>query len=98
MCIRALAARLGVDREGQAFSHTAAYDNSISNYFRRQYLSADQIASAAAEDKAALTEQAQQITLRYGANPHQKPAQAYVTEGSLPFHGECALSPAASGR
>ncbi len=26
-----------------------------------------------------------QLPLRYGANPHQKPAQAYVTEGVLPF-------------
>lgn len=26
-----------------------------------------------------------QLTLRYGANPHQKPAQAYVKEGKLPF-------------
>ncbi|KAK9450576.1 cytidine deaminase-like protein [Limtongia smithiae] len=26
-----------------------------------------------------------QLTLRYGANPHQKPAQAYVRSGSLPF-------------
>lgn len=72
----------------QAFTHTAAYDTSISNYFRRQYVTADAIANAPADQKAALTERAQQITLRYGANPHQKPAQAYVTEGTLPFHGE----------
>ncbi|KAK9455062.1 cytidine deaminase-like protein [Dipodascopsis uninucleata] len=26
-----------------------------------------------------------QLTLRYGANPHQKPAQAYVKHGELPF-------------
>ncbi|KAJ8099671.1 cytidine deaminase-like protein [Lipomyces tetrasporus] len=26
-----------------------------------------------------------QLTLRYGANPHQKPAQAYVRHGELPF-------------
>ncbi|BFZ63431.1 bifunctional phosphoribosylaminoimidazolecarboxamide formyltransferase/IMP cyclohydrolase [Saitoella coloradoensis] len=26
-----------------------------------------------------------QLTLRYGANPHQKPAQAFVKEGELPF-------------
>ena len=75
-------------RPRQAFSHTAAYDTSISNYFRRQYVSADAIASAPADQKAALTEHAQQLTLRYGANPHQKPAQAYVTEGKLPFTGE----------
>jgi phosphoribosylaminoimidazolecarboxamide formyltransferase/IMP cyclohydrolase len=27
------------------------------------------------------------MPLRYGANPHQKPAQAFVTEGELPFKG-----------
>jgi phosphoribosylaminoimidazolecarboxamide formyltransferase/IMP cyclohydrolase len=27
----------------------------------------------------------QHIALRYGANPHQKPASAYVTSGKLPF-------------
>ncbi|GAA5972618.1 hypothetical protein JCM11641_002938 [Rhodosporidiobolus odoratus] len=69
----------------KAFSHTAAYDTSISNYFRRQYVSADAISAAPADQKAPLTERAQQLTLRYGANPHQKPAQAYVTEGKLPF-------------
>ncbi|KAL8276157.1 hypothetical protein RQP46_011451 [Phenoliferia psychrophenolica] len=69
----------------KAFSHTAAYDSAISNYFRRQYASADSIPTAPAADKALLVERAQQLTLRYGANPHQKPAQAYVTEGSLPF-------------
>ncbi|KAM0793365.1 5-aminoimidazole-4-carboxamide ribonucleotide (AICAR) transformylase/IMP cyclohydrolase [Microbotryomycetes sp. NB124-2] len=69
----------------KAFSHTAAYDTSISNYFRKQYVSADKLADATPEEKAHLTEIAQQITLRYGANPHQKPAQAYVTEGKLPF-------------
>lgn len=26
-----------------------------------------------------------QLPLRYGANPHQKPAQAYVSQGKLPF-------------
>lgn len=71
----------------QAFSHTAAYDSAIANYFRKQYASADAIASAPADQKALLTERAQQLTLRYGANPHQKPAQAYVTEGTLPFSG-----------
>lgn len=71
--------------EPQAFSQTAAYDTSIGNYFRRQYVSADAIGAAPAEHKAALTEHAQQLSLRYGANPHQKPAQAYVTEGRLPF-------------
>lgn len=31
------------------------------------------------------SENESQLTLRYGANPHQKPAQAFVTEGELPF-------------
>jgi AICAR transformylase/IMP cyclohydrolase PurH len=26
-----------------------------------------------------------EIELRYGANPHQKPARAYVEQGALPF-------------
>jgi phosphoribosylaminoimidazolecarboxamide formyltransferase/IMP cyclohydrolase len=71
----------------KAFTHTATYDTAISNYFRKQYASADAIASAPAEAKADLRERAQQITLRYGANPHQAPAQAYVADGKsrLPF-------------
>jgi phosphoribosylaminoimidazolecarboxamide formyltransferase/IMP cyclohydrolase len=73
----------------KAFAHTAAYDTAISNYFRRQYASADGIPSAPAEDKAELREVAQQLTLRYGANPQQAPAQAYVTEGKLPFTVLC---------
>lgn len=31
------------------------------------------------------SEDISQLPLRYGANPHQKPAQAYVTKGALPF-------------
>lgn len=53
----------------KAFSHTADYDNAISSYFRKEY-SGNGV---------------QQLTLRYGANPHQKPASAYVTNGKLPF-------------
>jgi phosphoribosylaminoimidazolecarboxamide formyltransferase/IMP cyclohydrolase len=30
----------------------------------------------------------QQLPLRYGANPHQKPAQAFVTEGAMPITSE----------
>lgn len=76
----------------QAFSHTAAYDTSISNYFRKEYLSADKLAQVPADQKADLVSKVQQLTLRYGANPHQKPAQAYVTEGNLPFHGTLLVS------
>ncbi|WFD44230.1 bifunctional phosphoribosylaminoimidazolecarboxamide formyltransferase/IMP cyclohydrolase [Malassezia psittaci] len=56
----------------KGFTHTATYDEAISNYFRKEYASPPH-------------EPVQQITLRYGANPHQKPAQAFVTEGALPF-------------
>ncbi|PSS35347.1 hypothetical protein PHLCEN_2v1684 [Hermanssonia centrifuga] len=62
----------------KAFEMTAKYDDAISGYFRGQYASAD-----SPEDK--FTGTVQRIPLRYGANPHQKPAQAYVTEGELPF-------------
>ncbi|GJE93232.1 bifunctional purine biosynthesis protein ade10 [Phanerochaete sordida] len=62
----------------KAFEQTAKYDDAISGYFREQYASAD-----SPQDKA--TGVVQRVALRYGANPHQKPAQAYVTEGELPF-------------
>jgi phosphoribosylaminoimidazolecarboxamide formyltransferase/IMP cyclohydrolase len=62
----------------KAFEMTAKYDEAISGYFREQYASGD-----LPEDK--LAGPVQRIALRYGANPHQKPAQAYVTEGKLPF-------------
>ncbi|KAE9985475.1 hypothetical protein EG328_007467 [Venturia inaequalis] len=57
----------------KAFTQTAEYDNAISEYFRKQYAG----------------EGNQQIALRYGANPHQKPASAYVTSGNLPFKALC---------
>jgi phosphoribosylaminoimidazolecarboxamide formyltransferase/IMP cyclohydrolase len=53
----------------KAFEHTADYDAAISDFFRKQYAADGQ----------------QYLPLRYGANPHQKPASAYVKEGSLPF-------------
>lgn len=53
----------------KAFEHTADYDAAISDFFRKQYAS----------------EGVQQLALRYGANPHQKPAAAYVKSGPLPF-------------
>jgi phosphoribosylaminoimidazolecarboxamide formyltransferase/IMP cyclohydrolase len=52
----------------KAFTHTAEYDNAISDYFRKQY-------SAGGS----------QINLRYGMNPHQKPAQIYTTLPELPL-------------
>ena len=73
----------------KAFTMTAQYDTAISNYFRKQYASADGIDNAPPEDKASLRESVKQLTLRYGINPHQKPAQAYVQTGKLPFSGMC---------
>eukprot|EP00732_Lithocolla_globosa_P003212 Lithocolla_globosa_v1_NODE_2457_length_1997_cov_45.868692.p1 type:complete len:613 gc:universal NODE_2457_length_1997_cov_45.868692:1943-105(-) len=52
----------------KAFSHTAEYDDAISNYFRSQYCSPSK-----------------QLPLRYGANPHQKPAQMFVANGDIPI-------------
>lgn len=57
----------------KAFAHTAHYDEAISDYFRKQYASVN-----------SNTGLVQQLPLRYGANPHQKPAQAFVTEGNMP--------------
>ncbi|KAK3392980.1 cytidine deaminase-like protein [Podospora didyma] len=57
----------------KAFEHTADYDNAIADFFRKQYAS----------------DGLQYIPLRYGANPHQKPAAAYVKEGKLPFKVLC---------
>jgi phosphoribosylaminoimidazolecarboxamide formyltransferase/IMP cyclohydrolase len=63
----------------KAFEMTACYDEAISGYFREQY--------ADANGSNKLVAPPQRIALRYGANPHQKPAQAFVTEGELPFKG-----------
>ena len=52
----------------KAFTHTAEYDNAISDYFRKQY-------SAGVS----------QLTLRYGMNPHQKPAQIFTALDKLPL-------------
>lgn len=70
----------------KAFTHTALYDDAISNYFRQKYSSADK---ASGDKKTTLlTEQNSQLTLRYGMNPHQKPAQVYIRSNNysdLPF-------------
>jgi len=57
----------------KAFEHTADYDTAIANFFRQQYAG----------------EGSQQIALRYGANPHQKPAAAYTKSSRLPFKVLC---------
>ena len=53
----------------KAFSRTADYDTAISDFFRKQYAG----------------DGTQQLSLRYGTNPHQKPAAAYTTDRGLPF-------------
>ena len=53
----------------KAFSQTADYDEAISDYFRKQYASKGRM----------------QLSLRYGANPHQIPAQAFTKDRELPF-------------
>lgn len=72
----------------KAFTMTSAYDTAISSYFRKQYASADNIDSAAPENKADVRARAKHLTLRYGLNPHQKPAHASVPTGKLPFSGQ----------
>ncbi|KIN06729.1 hypothetical protein OIDMADRAFT_113522, partial [Oidiodendron maius Zn] len=57
----------------KAFEHTADYDASISDFFRKQYAG----------------DGVQQTALRYGANPHQKPAAALMKMGKLPFKVLC---------
>ena len=57
----------------KAFEQTAAYDSAISDFFRKKYAG----------------EGEQQLPLRYGANPHQKPATVFVQESQLPFKVLC---------
>lgn len=57
----------------KAFERTHEYDGAISGYLRKSY-AADGV---------------QQVSLRYGANPHQKPAAAYVEGRKLPFKTLC---------
>lgn len=57
----------------KAFEHTADYDAAISQFFRKEYAGNGE----------------QYMALRYGANPHQKPAASYMPEGKLPFKVLC---------
>lgn len=52
----------------KAFTHTASYDEAITDYFRKQY-----------------SNNQSQLNLRYGMNPHQKPAQIFTTLDKLPL-------------
>ena len=57
----------------KAFEHTADYDAAIAEFFRKEYASGGD----------------QHTPLRYGANPHQKPASAFMSAQSLPFKALC---------
>ncbi|OAA48749.1 bifunctional purine biosynthesis protein [Metarhizium rileyi] len=57
----------------KAFEHTADYDSAISGFFRKEYAGNGE----------------QYMALRYGANPHQKPAAAYTVSERLPFKVLC---------
>lgn len=57
----------------KAFEQTAAYDSAISSFFRKKYAGDGE----------------QQLPLRYGANPHQKPATVFVQDQKLPFKVLC---------
>ncbi|PKY02131.1 bifunctional purine biosynthesis protein ADE16 [Aspergillus campestris IBT 28561] len=53
----------------KAFEQTADYDAAIAGFFRKQYAGNGE----------------QYLPLRYGTNPHQKPAAAFTLQGKLPF-------------
>lgn len=53
----------------KAFEHTADYDTAIAQFLRRAYAGNGE----------------QQISLRYGVNPHQKPAAAFTEGTKSPF-------------
>ncbi|KAF2099190.1 putative bifunctional purine biosynthesis protein ADE17 [Rhizodiscina lignyota] len=57
----------------EAFEQTADYDDAISRFFRAKYAG----------------DGLQHLSLRYGANPHQKPAAAFMRNGHLPFKVLC---------
>jgi phosphoribosylaminoimidazolecarboxamide formyltransferase/IMP cyclohydrolase len=57
----------------KAFEQTAAYDSAISEFFRKKYAGDGH----------------QFLPLRYGANPHQKPATVSMPDRPLPFKVLC---------
>ncbi|KAK3864735.1 hypothetical protein Pcinc_029595 [Petrolisthes cinctipes] len=52
----------------KAFTHTAQYDDHISDYMRKTF-----------------SNTVSQLSLRYGMNPHQKPAQIFTQQAKLPL-------------
>lgn len=57
----------------KAFTHTADYESTIADFFRKKYAS----------------DGLHHLSLRYGTNPHQKPASAFKKEAPLPFKVLC---------
>lgn len=57
----------------KAFEHIADYDSAISEFFRKKYAG----------------DGGQHLSLRYGVNPHQKRASAYMMQDRLPFKVLC---------
>ncbi|PSK55215.1 phosphoribosylaminoimidazolecarboxamide formyltransferase/IMP cyclohydrolase [Elsinoe australis] len=53
----------------KAFEHTSDYDTAIAEFFRKKYAG----------------DGVQHLSLRYGANPHQKPAAAFMDDSNIPF-------------
>lgn len=73
----------------KAFESTKSYDEAISDYFRKMYSSIGGDESSKAGAGVAV----QRMPLRYGANPHQKPAQAFVEQGEMPITSELPKNP-----
>jgi AICAR transformylase/IMP cyclohydrolase PurH len=71
----------------KAFESTKSYDEAIADYFRKMYASPDSEENL----KAGAGIGIQRLPLRYGANPHQKPAQAFVEQGEMPVTGKSLL-------
>lgn len=69
----------------KAFESTKSYDEAIADYFRKMYASTD----TKDDLKAGASVGYQRLPLRYGANPHQKPAQAFVEQGEMPIASGC---------
>ena len=53
----------------KSFERTAGYESAIADFFRKKYAS----------------DGTSQLSLRYGANPHQTPAAIFNKDGPLPF-------------
>ena len=62
----------------EAFEYTAGYDEAISSYLREEY----------GDKHRSHLETHRRIELRYGMNPHQKPAEVYSKRQEMPIESE----------